>query len=378
MITKSFKVLSLLIVIASFLGCEKINDPYLYEDELGVSWKEMADRSTDVLLSQFWNSEEHYFNYGNNNSNLDFHYWPNAHAMDVVIDAFLRTKDEEFEKYFQQWFEGVRIKNGNTYYNNFYDDMQWNALTMLRLYNVTNEQVYLDVTIDLWKDIIKGWNEEFAGGGIAWEKQQLYSKNACSNGPASILAARLYNVTGDEEYLDWSQKIYEWQKNTLFNRVTGAVYDNINGQTDEINTVSLTYNQGTFLGAAVELYKITQNPVYLNDSQKTANYTLTKCIDAANNVLRDEGSGDGGLFKGIFMRYLVQYLQIEEGDEAFRLKFESFLKNNAKIAWTKGTNPDLLLFGPNWAEVPIGQTTQLTSQISAAMLFEQASFYEND
>lgn len=378
MIAKRFKIIIVLTLMAGLYGCEKIKDPYLYDEEIGLSWEEIANRSTAVLLSQFWNSEGHYFNYGNNNSNLDFHYWPNAHAMDVVIDAFIRTENKEFEKYFKQWFEGIKRKNGNTYYNNFYDDMQWNALTILRLYKVTNDQVYLDVATDLWKDIIKGWNDEFAGGGIAWEKHQLFSKNACSNGPASILAARLYNETGEQDYLNWAQKIYDWQKNTLFNRVTGAVYDNINGITNEVNTVALTYNQGTFLGAAVELYKITQNPIYLNDSQKAANYTLTKCIDQANNVLRDEGSGDGGLFKGIFIRYLVQYLTVEEGNQAFRLKFESFLKNNAKTAWTKGANPDLLLFGPNWVEVPIGQTTQLTSQISAATLFEQVRVLNND
>src|SRR5699024_12100137 len=110
------------------------------------------------------------------------------------------------------------------------------------------------------------------------------------------------------------------------------------------NTLSLTYNQGTFLGTAVELYKITQDPIYLNDSQKTANYTLTKCIDAANNVLRDEGLGDGGLFKGIFIRYLVQYLQLEEGNEAFRLTIESCIKHNDENAWANCAHHDLCLF----------------------------------
>ena len=203
----------------------------------------------------------------------------------------------------------------------------------------------------------------------------LYSKNACSNGPASILAARLYKLTKEEEYLDWARRIYDWQKDVLFDRATGAVYDNINGQTDVISTVALTYNQGTFLGTAVELFDITKDPLYLNDGQKIANYTISKCIDPGNNVLRNEGDGDGGLFKGIFMRYFVQYLQREGISEAFRLKFESFLRNNARIAWTQGTNQQTLLFGPSWTQPPAG-STQLTSQTSAAMLFESIALFE--
>src|SRR5690606_11076236 len=178
-------------------------------------------------------------------------YWPNAHAMDELIDAYIRTKDEKYKDYFNKWYEGIKVKNGNTYYNVFYDDMEWNALTMLRLYQVTNEEKYLNTVKELWTDIAGGWNTDYAAGGVAWKKDMLYSKNACSNGPASILAARLYNITQDESYKEWAERIYDWQKNTLYERSTGAVYDNINGETNVIGTFALTYNQGTFLGTAV-------------------------------------------------------------------------------------------------------------------------------
>lgn len=355
-------------------SCGKIEDEYRYNDELAVSWEETASKTTDKLIEQFWN-DQGYFNYGSDRSDIGFQYWPNAHAMDAVIDAYLRTKDPKYSVYFDKWLDGIKRENGGTYYNLFYDDMEWIALTLLRIYDINKEQKYLDAVELLWEDILGAWNTEYAGGGLAWRKDQLYSKNACSNGPASILAARLYKLTNEQEYLDWAMRIYDWQKDVLFDRATGAVYDNINGQTDIVNTMALTYNQGTFLGTAVELFDITKDPIYLNDGQKIANYTITKCIDAGNNVLRNEGDGDGALFKGIFMRYFVQFLQRDGIQEAFRTKFENFLRHNGRIAWTQGTDQGVLLFSPSWTQVPIGNT-QLTSQTSAAMLFESLALFE--
>lgn len=359
--------------VLTIASCARYDDVYMYDDTVSESWSEIADQTTETLIDRFWN-EQGYFNYGSNESDLTFHYWPNAHAMDVVIDAYLRTSDSRYSAYFSPWFEGMEVMNGGDYYNEFYDDMQWNALTMLRLYEITNEQKYMDAVILLWEDIVPAWNEEYAGGGMAWRKSWPYSKNACSNGPASVLAARLYNTTGDPVYLEWAKRIYDWQKEVLYDRVTGAVFDNINGRTDVIDPVVLTYNQGTFLGTAVELYKITGDDVYMVDAIKIANHTLTKCIDPSNNVLRDEGGGDGALFKGIFIRYFVDFLKLDGIDQLYRSKFENFLINNARIAWLDGTDRQILLFGPSWSQVPAGNV-ELTAQTSAAMLFECTSDY---
>lgn len=144
-------------------SCTKINDEYQYDDTLDVSWSEMADQVTPVLIDKFWNNDG-YFNYGSNASDLGFQYWPNAHAMDVVIDAYERTGDAKYSAYFKKWFEGIKGKNDGSYYNVFYDDMEWNALTILRLYELTKEQVYLDAVKLLWTDILTAWNEEYAQG----------------------------------------------------------------------------------------------------------------------------------------------------------------------------------------------------------------------
>lgn len=374
---QNMKKLILISLIAILLqSCGDPKDEYLYEqDSSPIDWNAAADKSTNTLLSQFWNQTGHYFNYGNDGSSLDFHYWPNAHAMDVVIDAYIRTGDTKYSAYFDIWYAGVKAKNGNTFYNKFYDDMQWNALTMLRLYDVTKDEKYLTTAKALWVDIETGWNDK-AGGGIAWVKDQLHSKNACSNGPAAILAARLYNATKDDYYKQWALDIYGWLKGTLFNQSTGAIYDNINDKTGNLDQTSLTYNQGTFVGAGVELFKITGEFVYLNDARKAANFTITKLIDTSNNILRDEGNGDGGLFKGIFIRYFVTLITVPELDENFRTKYITFFNHNAEMLWRYGNYKEDLLFGSAWNTPPVG-STQLTSQASGCMLIEARAAFEN-
>ena len=54
-------------------------------------------------------------------------------------------------------------------------------------------------------------------------------------------------------------------------------------------------------------------------------------IDTGNNLLRDEGDGDGGLFKGIFMRYYVQLIMEPNLDPIYKKKFITFFNNNAEI-----------------------------------------------
>jgi len=226
-------------------------------------------------------------------------------------------------------------------------------------------------TLQLWTWIKTGWND-LAGGGIAWESiQHMHSKNACANGPAAIIAARLYKITNEKEYLDWALKIYNWEKATLFNPATGAIYDNINGNTNVIEKTTLSYNQGTFVGAAFELFKITGEQAYLNEARKAAFYCISDAsmLDLGNNILRDEGNGDGGLFKGIFMRYFALLIQEPTLDEGYKKKFTTFFNNNVAVLWQKGTNKQTLMMGPNWANAIKG-TNQLTSQTSACMAIE--------
>lgn len=363
-----------LLVIWLFFSCGKEENTPVNQEDTKIDWSAAADSSSTSLVDNFWNGSGKYFN-TTNNGNTSFQYWPQAHALDVLVDAYSRTNQSAYLSTINSWYDGVKVKNGNSFLNVFYDDMEWNALAMLRAYNVTNDEKFKTAAQDVWNDIKTGWNT-LGGGGIAWKKDQLYSKNACSNGPACILAAHFYQKFNSDADKEWAIKIYNWEKDNLFNPASGAVYDNLNATTGVITNWIFTYNEGTFLGSALELYKITGEKVYLNDAVKAADYTLNNLVNSNDQLLKDEGGGDGGLFKGVFIRYFTQLILLPDLPEATRKRYVTFLKYNAETLWAGGTNKSKVLFGSYWKNKP-GDGTDLTIQLSGSMLIEAAALLNN-
>jgi len=350
-------------------SCSDSSSLPVVSDGYTINWNAAADSSTTSLITNFWNPTAHYFNDATSGSN--FQYWPQAHGLDVMVDAYLRTNDVKYKTYFDQWYTGVQAGNGGSFINNFYDDMEWNALALLRTYTATKDDKFKTAAQTVWTDIQTGWNAN-GGGGISWSKGTLMSKNACSNGPACILAARLFQQFGDTTNKTWALKIYDWEKSTLFDPSTGAVNDNLNASSGVISTYTSTYNQGTFIGSAVELYNITSDKSYLNDAVKAANYTINGLT--SNRILNTEGTGDLALFKGIFIRYFTELIQSPGLDSATKERFVLFLKYNANDFWYNGMNKQYVICTSNWTTAPnFLSQTELNAQESGCMLVEAAA-----
>ncbi len=341
-----------------------------------INWNKAADSAAATLDRDFYDTNTHYY-HNSNRGDTTFHYWPQAHALDVLTDAYQRTRSPRYLNRMNEWLEGVRRKNGNTFLNEYYDDMLWNALAMLRVYEVTHDKKWLSATQTLWDDIKTGWNDTMSGG-IAWRKGQRYYKNTPANAPAIILAARLYRVTKRPDDLDWAKRIYNWQKRTLVDSASGLVYDGINQDNDgKLNTRwKFTYCQGVWIGGTHELYKLTQDPTYLADAIKTADLSLTDPTLTTNGLMRDEGNGDGGLFKGVLVRYLTQLVLEPNLDKTRRNQYAAFLRTNARTLWQQGTARPSLAFGAFWQRPPIDGKTDLPIQLSGNMLLEAMSLLE--
>lgn len=370
------KILLSLFCALCFIRCDGYDDNIVDEESQSPnSWNAVAEQATQSLIKWFWNANGGYFNYNAGVADgPDYNYWPQAHALDVIIDAYIRTGSSTYSAMFPLWFEGIKQKSGGTYWNNYYDDMCWIALTMVRLYEVTNEQRYLTQAREMWKEVQSGWNEQVHGGGIAWKHDDPLARNACTNGPAALLGARLYQITKDQTDLDWAVKIYQWERDVLFEPSSGLVHDGIDADGTKVS-YGLTYGKGTFMGAGQELYHITGNETYLRDARKCASYTISNMIDSGSNVLRDEGTGDNGLFKGIFMRYFIKMILEPALEDNYRSFYARFLCHNALIIWTKGVDESSMLFSSDWT-TPAESTTQLTSQTSACMTIEARAYYE--
>ena len=343
------------LLICSLSACLKQNDdtpPPAPGGQAVFNWPAIAD-SAHGSLNYFWSASQSVYMSSNNSSDWA-QYWPNAHALDVLVDAYLRTGNAALKSQMLLLINGVKGKNGNTMINYYYDDMEWMALACLRAYEATNEVEFKNVVDLLWADIKNGWNSDL-GGGIWWRKDNS-SKNTPSNMPAAILAARLYKKFNNTDDLQWAQQIYDWQKSVLYDASSGWVYDNIDKNGTKNTSWKFTYNQGTFLGAALELFLITGNSGYFNDAIKAADYAVSSGFLTTNSILKDEGGGDGGLFKGVFVRYFTRLI-IDGGLESSKkTMYLNFFTNNAKTLWTKGTNKSTVLFGSAWDKAPTTST----------------------
>ena len=348
--------------------------------QINYTWEQTADSLQLSTYNNYLGSNGTFVE--NNTGTSTFHYWPNAHALDVLVDGYLRTNDENYISRMKALVQGIRVRNGNTYNNVFNDDMIWLALSSLRAYDATDDQEYKDVADELWGRIKLSWSDDVFGGGITWKQDTPRQKNAVSNAPAAIIALRLYAIDNDPEDLEWAIKIYEWQKNNLVDPVTGAVWDNISEQNNVIVTNKdwvFTYNMGTWIGAALRLYDVTNDPVYLNDAVKTARNSMVNPKLLSEGLLRDEGQGDGGLFKGILVRYFAEIIAHPSITDNDRRNFANFMKFNAQTLYRRGIMRPSMFCGSNWRVAPaVGGNTDLTTQLSGVMLIEAAAKLDKD
>ena len=224
--------------------------------------------------------------------------------------------------------------------------------------------------------MIARWTEDENGGGIRWSFDAENIKNACSNGPGALCAMRLWANSPEgaerDQYLADAKKIYNWLSSTLYNPLTGAVSDNM--KNGVINGGALTYNQGTFMGAAHELYKATGDAKYMTDAARAARYTMKSMV--TNGVLNNEGSGDNALFKGIFVRYAMNVWKdasVDKADAGLRREIEEFLIYNGLVCWRDGVDKSegsKWFFGGFWGEPGSSWDGRLNEQVSASTMIE--------
>lgn len=367
-------------------------------------WNRIADGMSSALIDRFWGAsfegfqKRYYFNYGSDMSTMTTeHYWPQAHAMDVLVDAYMRTGNQKYSNMFPLWWDGMprfnfggRMNPRDPWWNVYVDDMEWHVLAQIRMFEATGKFQYISKARQMYDDWIwPTWgpeDEEPWFGGITWKSDVAKSKNACSNGPAALIAARLcrfYDKAGfnwgktGEDYLNEAKKIYAWEKKVLFNSETGAVYDNINKEGRVQKRWIFTYNQGTFLGAAHELFLLTGEKQYLDDAVLAANYVID--VMTKDGVLSDAPQGDGGLFHGIFFRYFVKLANEPALDASVREKFGKYLTSLADTMYEEGLNHNTMLYGGRWRQAPAdNEAVCLTAHLTGCMLAEAMCVLKND
>jgi len=330
-----------------------------------------ADAAMEAFNDAFWDPQANMF-WKDTRRQTHQDFWVEAELWELVMDAYVRTSDPELKAELRAQiddiFDGATAKYGDDWTNNpFNDDIMWWAMGSARAYELTGDPKYLEKA-RYYFDFVYGtqWDDEFAGGGIWWLNTEHDTKNACINFPAAQTAILLYELTGEEPYLDAAVRIYKWGK-TMLTDGNGKVFDRIEVARGPVPD-STHYNQGTFIGAAVGLYRITGDEVYLDDAVKAAKFTKDRLVEP-NGLLHFEAHGDLKGGKTILMRNMGRLQQtLNEGSggdrhAAFAEELNEWLAFNAEMAWSH-RNADNLVDG-NWVGQLLSGTYESWSASSA-------------
>jgi predicted alpha-1,6-mannanase (GH76 family) len=328
-----------------------------------------ADALQSTAYNRFLSPDGLYF-LQNNGGNTGFNYWWMAHGIDAFIDGFQRTRNPTYLTRAKNLLHGIQRKNGGTYNNSFYDDMDWLGLACLRAYEITGDLEYLSVAEGLWAQIKTG----FSSGLISWNTScQPSCKNTIASTPAIILGARLVSLgrvpAADRTLIE---TVYANVKAVLVDPVTGAVWDGKDLATGTVNKATFSYNQGMYIGAGLELYKLSGNATYTADARKTADWATTAFTVNGMIFHQREGGGDGGLFKGILIRYLALFAREGNLADADRGRYIKVIKDNANMLHSVGIRRPDMLVSPDWSTAP-GTVTDYSTQLSGVFLEEAAA-----
>ncbi|KAK1771678.1 mannan endo-1,6-alpha-mannosidase, partial [Phialemonium atrogriseum] len=118
---------------------------------------------------------------------------------------------------------------------------------------------WLELGTNLWNSLVARWNPSTCGGGLAWQifesnPNGLNYKNTVANGGLFQLSARLARATGNDTYLHWAEKVWDWTTAVGMIDAGLNVYDGADSLDNctKINPVSFSYTAGIYLyGAAV-------------------------------------------------------------------------------------------------------------------------------
>ncbi|ESZ93354.1 glycoside hydrolase family 76 protein [Sclerotinia borealis F-4128] len=132
---------------------------------------------------------------------------------------------------------------------------------------------WVELTENLWNTQAARWDASSCGGGLKW---QIFSfnngytyKNSVSNGAFFQLSARLARYTGNQTYVDWAEKVYDWTTeirliDSDFNTFDGA--DDTKGCSDP-NEITWSYNNAIFLYGAAVMYNYTTDSTWQSRTQ---------------------------------------------------------------------------------------------------------------
>ncbi|GAB3073066.1 glycoside hydrolase family 76 protein [Corynebacterium aquatimens] len=286
---------------------------------------------------------------------VQWHYWWQAHYLDCLVDANLRRSTKQRRFRINRTARAVAWRNvGKLVRNSYYDDKAWLALALARAAEA--DKVRRPKQLEaLQSNLLAGIDG--TRRVLPWRSKDNFF-NVPANGPAAIMMARTGRV---EE----ARTIVDWILANLMNK-DGLVMDGIRDKDAGPHTVTAiyTYNQGTLLGAMVELSLLNDEALAASAPSATSGdyyQEITSLIQAISMHMATpagvidhprDGVGDGGLFRGILVRYLADAaVRLPESQVAAKAAAERLVMASAESMWENRLEVDgLPVFPCRWTE----------------------------
>ncbi len=244
------------------------------------------------------------------------------------VTATITTPDGN--KHNITYYNATRNSAGDYYY----DDDAWICIQFLNAYELLKDEKYLEMAEETLEFLWTGW-DDVLGGGIYWDKS-YGGKHTCSNGPVAISFLWAYQLTKKEEYLEKGKQVYEWTREKLL--ASDNLYIDNMGKDGGTNNWKAAYNQGTPIYAGALLYEITGEERYLEEARATVKASLGLMFTGRGSATRMNGNPIykswciGWLVRG----YLKFYEVDPDKDGEPMEKLEAVLKKNLKTKNKKG------------------------------------------
>ncbi|KAG5987811.1 hypothetical protein E4U52_007205 [Claviceps spartinae] len=204
---------------------------------------------------------------------------------------------------------------------------------------------WLDISANVFDQLAGRWNTTYCNGGLFWQilasnPNGLKYKNSVSNGGFFQLAARLGRATGNETYLNWAEKIWDWSAQVGFiDNQTYRVYDGagIDSGCKQVNKQSFSYTTGIMLYGAAMMAEQTGQDKWAQRTKKLLDEAGRVFFTGKNSTIMWEPACeptntcnyDMITFKAYLSRFMWQTAQIMP---SLRAKVDRLLKPTAMAA----------------------------------------------
>ena len=188
-----------------------------------------------------------------------YHYTKDASYNDVITQALLSQVGPDYD----YMVPAQQSDEGND------DQAFWGFSTMTAAeidypQPTVGNYSWVQLTENLWNTQVRRWDTTSCNGGLKWQifPQNSYGydyKNSVANGAFFQLSARLARFTGNQTYMYWANKSYDWSVNIGLITDNYHVFDGTGDTTNctELDELIWTYNAGIYLYGTAVLYNYT-------------------------------------------------------------------------------------------------------------------------